>query len=54
MGKIKAVIYDCDGVIVNSDNAILKYYSWLANVSGVSMPDFSDEKLEKFFRFVSV
>ena len=42
MGKIKAVIYDCDGVIVNSDNAILKYYSWLANVSGVSMPDFSD------------
>ena len=47
MGKIKAVIYDCDGVIVNSDNAILKYYSWLANVSGVSMPDFSDEKFKR-------
>lgn len=47
MGQIKVVIYDCDGVIVNSDNAILKYYSWLAEVSGVSMPDFSDEKFKR-------
>lgn len=47
MGQIKAVIYDCDGVIVNSDNAILKYYSWLAQVSGVFMPDFSDEKFKR-------
>lgn len=47
MGQIKAVIYDCDGVIVNSDNAILKYYSWLAQISGVSMPDFSDEKFKR-------
>lgn len=47
MGQIKVVIYDCDGVIVNSDNAILKYYSWLAKISGVTMPDFSDEKFKR-------
>lgn len=47
MVQIKVVIYDCDGVIVNSDNAILKYYSWLAKISGVSMPDFSDEKFKR-------
>lgn len=47
MGNIKVVIYDCDGVIVNSDNAILKYYSWLAKVSGVELPDFSDETFKR-------
>lgn len=47
MVQIKVVIYDCDGVIVNSDNAILKYYSWLAKISGVTMPDFSDEKFKR-------
>lgn len=47
MGQIKAVIYDCDGVIVNSNNAILKYYSWLADISGVIIPDFSDENFKR-------
>lgn len=47
MGQIKAVIYDCDGVIVNSDNAIISYYSWLAEKSGVEIPDWSDENFKK-------
>lgn len=47
MGQIKAVIYDCDGVIVNSDNAIISYYSWLAEKSGVEIPDWSDENFKR-------
>ena len=47
MGQIKAVIYDCDGVIVNSDNAIISYYSWLAKKSGVEIPDWSDEHFKR-------
>ena len=47
MRQIKAVIYDCDGVIVNSDNAIISYYSWLAEKSGVEIPDWSDEKFKR-------
>lgn len=47
MGQIKAVIYDCDGVIVNSDNAIISYYSWLAEKSGIEIPDWSDEKFKR-------
>lgn len=47
MGQIKAVIYDCDGVIVNSDNVIISYYSWLAEKSGVEIPDWSDEKFKR-------
>lgn len=45
--QIKAVIYDCDGVIVNSDNAIISYYSWLAEKSGVEIPDWSDENFKR-------
>ena len=47
MRQIRAVIYDCDGVIVNSDNAIISYYSWLAEKSGVEIPDWSDEKFKR-------
>ncbi len=47
MGQIKAVIYDCDGVIVNSNNAIISYYSWLAEKSDVEIPDWSDEKFKR-------
>ncbi len=47
MKHIKVVIYDCDGVIVNSDNAIISYYSWLAEKSGVDIPDWSDEKFKR-------
>ena len=47
MVQIKSVIYDCDGVIVNSNNAIISYYSWLAEKSGVEIPDWSDEKFKR-------
>lgn len=47
MGQIKAVIYDCDGVMVNSNNAIISYYSWLAEKSGVEIPDWSDENFKR-------
>lgn len=42
MGQIKAVIYDCDGVIVDSTNAIISYYSWLSEKCGIDCPDWSD------------
>ncbi len=47
MSIVKAVIYDCDGVIVNSDESILNYYSWLSEKSGVTMPDLSDPEFKR-------
>lgn len=47
MEQIKVVIYDCDGVMVNSDKAIISYYSWLAEKSGVKIPDWSDEHFKR-------
>ncbi len=47
MAKIKAVIYDCDGVIVNSDDSIINYYTWLSEKSGIIMPDINNDEFKR-------
>lgn len=44
---IKLVIYDCDGVIVNSDAAIFRYFSWLCEKVNIEPLDFSDNDFKR-------
>lgn len=46
MSQIRAVIYDCDGVIVDSTSAIISYYSWLSEKCGIDCPDWSDIEIK--------
>lgn len=44
---IDDVIYDCDGVIVQSEAAIISYYTWLSEKCGINPPDLSDYELTR-------
>ncbi len=42
---IKLVIYDCDGVLVDSTESILTYYSWMAEKCGLPPIDWTEEDI---------
>lgn len=42
---IKVVVYDCDGVIVDSKESILLYYNWLLDKCGLPPVDWSLDEL---------
>lgn len=42
---IKLVVYDCDGVLVDSGNVILSYYNWMMNKCGLPDIDWTEEQL---------
>lgn len=42
---IKLVIYDCDGVLVDSGNVILSYYNWMMNKCGLPDIDWTEDQL---------
>lgn len=50
---IKLVVYDCDGVLVDSDAAIIKYYTWMAAACGVPPSRFDVENPEVRSRLLS-
>lgn len=44
---IKVVVYDCDGVIVDSSNSILAYYDWMMKKCNLPPIDWSEEELKE-------
>lgn len=42
---IKLVVYDCDGVLVDSGNVILSYYNWMMNKCGLPDIDWTEDQL---------
>ncbi len=42
---IKLVIYDCDGVLVDSTESILTYYSWMADKCGIGPIDWTENDI---------
>ncbi len=41
----KIIIYDCDGVIVDSRESILSYYNWMLDRCGLPPVDWSEEDM---------
>lgn len=44
---IKTVVYDCDGVIVNSTDSIFLYYNKIMNECGLPPIDWSEEEIKQ-------
>lgn len=42
---IKVIVYDCDGVLVDSGNVILSYYNWMMNRCGLPEIDWTEDQL---------
>lgn len=42
---IKVIVYDCDGVLVDSGNVILSYYNWMMSRCGLPEIDWAEDQL---------